>query len=268
MSEVKSPWPGPKGLIPVTDGSAADANVIARRYMDSLLVEMRVIDAVEADLSTEIFGRKFASPIMMPAFSHLNHVGQNGRKPMVEYAEAAAELNVMNWAGMETDETFAEICSTGAASVRIIKPFKDHSLIEEQIEAARKAGAIAVGVDIDHVFGKNGKYDVVDGLELGPVTLADLQHYASLAGDLPFVAKGVLSVQDALKCKDAGCAGVFVSHHHGRLAYGIPPLAVLPEIKEALALYDIPVKILIAPVCSALVLIGVHLVEGVLNGNV
>ena len=52
MSEVKSPWPGPKGLIPVTSGKAEDANVHNRNYLDSILVEMRVIDSVEPDLST------------------------------------------------------------------------------------------------------------------------------------------------------------------------------------------------------------------------
>lgn len=51
MSEIKSPWPGPKGLIPVTSGKAEDANVHNRNYLDSILVEMRVIDSVEPDLS-------------------------------------------------------------------------------------------------------------------------------------------------------------------------------------------------------------------------
>ena len=68
MSEIKSPWTGPKGLIPVTSGKADDANVYNRAYLDSIHVEMRVIDAVLPDLGCEIFGEKFSSPIMMPAF--------------------------------------------------------------------------------------------------------------------------------------------------------------------------------------------------------
>ena len=36
MSEEK--WPGPKGLIPVTDGREDDANVHNRRYLDHMLV--------------------------------------------------------------------------------------------------------------------------------------------------------------------------------------------------------------------------------------
>ena len=232
-NKKNSPWPGPEGLIPVTSGKADDANVINRRYLDSLLVEMRVIDSVKPSLTTRIFGREFSSPIMMPAFSHLNKVGKNGRKPMEEYALAAKQLRLLNWVGMEPDEEYADIAAVDAPTVRIIKPFADHDIILEQIDFAVKHGAIAVGVDIDHIANKDGGYDVVDGHPLGPVMLADLKDYVK-AARVPFVAKGVLSVNDALKARDAGCRAVLVSHHHGRIPFGIPPTAVLPRIKDAL----------------------------------
>lgn len=232
-NKKNNPWPGPEGLIPVTSGKADDANVINRRYLDSLLVEMRVIDSVKPCLTTRIFGREFSSPIMMPAFSHLNKVGKNGRKPMEEYALAAKQLGLLNWVGMEPDEEYAGIAAVDAPTVRIIKPFADHDIILEQIDFAVKHGAIAVGVDIDHIANKDGGYDVVDGHPLGPVMLADLKDYVK-AARVPFVAKGVLSVNDALKARDAGCRAVLVSHHHGRIPFGIPPTAVLPRIKDAL----------------------------------
>ena len=94
---VKSPWPGPVGMIPVTSGKADDANVFNRNYLDSIHVEMRVIDAIEPSLKTVIFGEEFDSPIMMPAFSHLNKVLKDGKKPMLEYARAAKKLNTVNW---------------------------------------------------------------------------------------------------------------------------------------------------------------------------
>lgn len=230
MEERK--WPGPKGMIPEPERNAADANMHNRRYLDQLLVNMRVIDAVEADLKMELFGKTFSSPIMMPAFSHLNKVGITGRTPMQEYAIAAKEMNLVNWVGMEPDDEYAAIAQQGAETVRIIKPFKDHDEILKQIAFAKQYGALAVGVDIDHVFGKNGKYDVVDGIELGPVMFEDLCEYVKAAGSTPFVAKGVLSVSDAEKCERAGCAGIFVSHHHGRLPFGIPPVVALQEIIE------------------------------------
>ena len=233
MEEKK--WPGPKGMIPEPERNAADANMHNRRYLDELLVEMRVIDALEPDLTLQLFGKTFASPIMMPAFSHLNKVGITGRTPMQEYAAAAEEMNLVNWVGMEPDEEYASIAAEGACTVRIIKPFMDHDEIFRQIAFAKEHGALAVGVDIDHVFGKNGKYAVVDGIPLGPVTTDDLAAYVKAAGDTQFVAKGVLSVTDAVKCEKAGCAGIFVSHHHGRLPFGIPPVMALQEIRKALS---------------------------------
>ena len=53
------------------------------------------------------------------------------------------------------------------------------------------------------------------------------------ASKVPFIVKGVLSVADALKCAEAGVAGIVVSHHHGIMNYAVPPLQILPKIVEA-----------------------------------
>lgn len=233
--EETSPWPGPKGMIPVTSGKADDANVHNRIFLDNILVEMRVIDSVEPDLTTTIFGKKYASPLMPAAISHLNKVlSDKTRKPMQEKAEAARNLDLLNWIGMETNQEYGEIVAQGGDTIRIIKPFADHSRISDEIKFAEEKGAIAVGIDIDHIAGKNGKYDVVDGIPLGAITMQNLKDYAE-STKLPFIAKGVLSVSDALKARQAGCQAIVVSHHHGRVPFGIPPLSVLPEIKKALA---------------------------------
>ena len=80
--EATSPWPGPKGMIPVTSGKADDANVHNRVFLDNILVEMRVIDYVEPDLTTTILCRKYSSPLMPDAVSHLNKVlSDKTRKP-------------------------------------------------------------------------------------------------------------------------------------------------------------------------------------------
>lgn len=242
MEETKNIWPGKPGVIPVTSGKADDANVYNRAFLDNIHVEMRVIDSTEVDTATEIFGKKYASPIMTPAFSHLNKVLENGRTPMEEYSLAAKEMNCLNWVGMEDDEAYRSITSHNPDTVRIIKPFADKEKIISEINFAIECASTAVGVDIDHVPGTDGKYDVVDGFPMGAVSFEDLKEYVSLS-KLPFVAKGVLSVQDALKARDAGCAGIVVSHHHGRLPFAIAPLEILPKIKEAVG--SSPMKIFV-----------------------
>ena len=232
--EVASPWPGPKGMIPVTSGQADDANLHNRAYLDSILVEMRIIDAVKPNLTTEIFGKKYSSPLTLAALSHLNKVlPDKSRKPMQEKVAAAKKMDVLNWIGMESDEDYREMVKDAGDTIRIVKPFADHERIIKELQLAEKLGAVAVGMDIDHVPGENGDYDVVDGLPLGALTFADLRRYVK-ATKLPFVAKGILSVRDATKARDAGASAIVVSHHHGRIPFGVPPLKILPEIKKAL----------------------------------
>lgn len=70
---------------------------------------------------------------------------------------------------MEPNEEYAEISAVGVNTARIIKTFADHSIIIDQIKFAKEHGAVAVGIDIDHVAGTDDKYDVVDGIPMGPV---------------------------------------------------------------------------------------------------
>ncbi len=125
---------------------------------------------------------------------------------MQEKAKAAKDLHVLNWIGMESDQEYGEIVEAGEISenIRIIRPFADHDRILKEIKFAEEHDALAVGIDIDHVPGSNGKYDVVDGIPLGPITEEDLKQYAA-STELPFIAKGVLSVKGAMKAADAGC---------------------------------------------------------------
>ena len=211
----------------------SDASVITRNYLDSILIEERIINAESCRLEAKLFGRTFSSPILLPAFSSLFHLQSNFPNGMLELASAALELNTANFVGMMENEEFLSLVNTGAQTVRIVKPYADREKSLDQLRFAEENGAIAVGMDIDHVFGKEGGYDVVDGIPMGPVSLERLKEAVAATG-LPFVAKGVLSVRDALACAEAGVSAILVSHHHGRIPFAIPPLMVLPKIAEAL----------------------------------
>ena len=218
---------------------SSDANEITARYMDSILIEQRLIDSVKADIETEIFGEKFSMPVLTPAFSHLKEF--NGRKKtgLEEYSIAAKETNILNFVGMMENEQFSKIIATGAKTIRIVKPYADHGKVKDQMQFAEEAGAFGIGMDIDHIFGVTG-YDIVIGEEMTYQTSEMLRSYVE-STDLPFVVKGVLSVEDAMKCEDIGAKGIIVSHHHGRLPYAMPPLMILPKIREALSGKDIKI---------------------------
>jgi hypothetical protein len=113
---------------------------------------------------------------------------------------------------MEPDEEFLDILAVGAKTIRIIKPFADKEEIERQIRFSGHAGAFAVGVDIDHSIGSDWRFDVVDGIAMGPISERDLKGFVELAHEyhMPFVAKGVLSATDAAVCEKAGADAVSV----------------------------------------------------------
>lgn len=206
-----------------------DSNQITRDYFDSLLLESRYIDSDLPSLDFELFGEKFKTPIMTAALSHLHKICDNA---MVEIAKGACNAGAVHWVGMGEPEEMEEIFAA-AKTVRIIKPHADNNDVLWRIDHAIKHGAFAVGMDIDHAFSWDGKYDNVLGLAMKPKSLDEIKMFVKAAGDTPFIVKGVLSISDAEKCAEAGVAGIVVSHHHGIMNYAVPPLQILPDIKKA-----------------------------------
>lgn len=208
---------------------SSNSDTITRDFFDSLLLEPRYIDSDLPSTKLELYGRTFDTPVMTAALSHLGNTAENG---MVIYAQAAAKCNAVHWVGMGEDKELEEITSTGAATIKIIKPHADNKEVFRKIEHAKKAGCFAVGMDIDHAFNGNGGYDNVLGLPMKPKTTEELTDFVQAAGDTPFILKGVLSTKDAEKCLKAGCKGIQLSHHHGIMSYAVPPLMMLPEILQ------------------------------------
>ncbi|MCL2068803.1 MAG: alpha-hydroxy-acid oxidizing protein [Oscillospiraceae bacterium] len=209
---------------------AGDSNLITRSYFDSLLIELRHFDSVLPDTSLKLYGESFDTPVMMAALSHLDKHRGDG---MAEMARGAKAANAVMWAGMGSEAELERITATGAKTIKIVKPSVDNNEILRNIAHAERCGCIAVGMDIDHAFGRNGRYDVVFGEHMSGKTFAEVKEFVS-ATKLPFIIKGVLSVQDAQKCIEAGVRGIVVSHHHGTIDFAVPPLMILPDIVKAI----------------------------------
>ena len=217
----------------------SDANIITAKYMDSILIKERLIDSVVADTKTEFFGEIFDMPVFTPAFSHLGKYNGRELTGLEEYSVAAKNKNILNFVGMMENDMFSKIVATGAKTVRIIKPYADNGKVRDQMQYAESIGAFGIGMDIDHIFGTTG-LDIVIGEQMAVQTTDMLASYIE-SSKLPFVVKGVLSAEDAVKCAEIGAKAIIVSHHHGRLPYAAPPMMVLPEIKEALEGKDIKI---------------------------
>lgn len=214
---------------------SSNPDTITRDYFDSLLLETRYIGSELPSTKMELFGEEFDTPIMTAALSHLH----NPSDGMAIYGKGAALANAVHWVGMGEDAELESVVTTGARSIKIIKPHADNREVFRKIEHAVKVGCFAVGMDTDHAFNSIGGYDDVFGLPMKSKSVEELSEFVQAAG-VPFIVKGVLSPRDAEKCVKAGCAGLVVSHHHGMVQYSVPPLMVLPEIIKAVG-GDIPV---------------------------
>ncbi|MBO4637821.1 MAG: alpha-hydroxy-acid oxidizing protein [Clostridiales bacterium] len=207
----------------------SDSNKITREYFDSLLLQMRHIDSKPADTGIVLFGQTFDTPIATAALSHLNNTADNG---MANMARGALMAGALCFSGMGETEEIRAMCRTGAKVIKIVKPHADNSVVFAKIREAEDEGAFGTGMDIDHAFGSNGEYDNVMGLPMRSKSLEEMRSFVN-STDLPFIVKGVLSVSDALKCLEIGAAGIIVSHHHGIMSSAVPPLYILPKIREA-----------------------------------
>ena len=107
------------------------------------------------------------------------------------------------------------------------------------MQYAESKGAFGIGMDIDHIFGEEGE-DIVIGEKMAVQTSEMLASYIE-STKLPFFVKGVLSAEDAVKCANLGAKAIIVSHHHGRMPYAMPPMSMLPEIREALIGTDVKI---------------------------
>jgi isopentenyl diphosphate isomerase/L-lactate dehydrogenase-like FMN-dependent dehydrogenase len=209
-------------------GAQGSSQRITREYFDSLLVEMRAIDAVEGSTKTVLFGRELSTPVMVAALSHLHEVRPNG---MVETAQGAAAAGTIMWSGIGPLEELEQLIATGAPVIKIVKPYADTDLVLEKIEHAEKAGALAVGMDTDYGFGRMNSPYSARGVSVSPKTLGDLKSFVK-ATTLPFIIKGVLSERDAAKALEAGAGGIVISHHNGVFDYAVPPVRILPRIQK------------------------------------
>ena len=203
------------------------SDVITRAYIDSLLVEVRHLDAVMPSTEMTLFGKTFATPVATAALSHMANQYPDG---MTAMADGANQAGALVFSGMGPKDELERMVATGAQVIKIIKPYADRESVYDKISHAEEVGCLAVGIDTDHAFSRGG-YDVIESMKMFPLSSKELADMVK-ATKLPFFIKGVLSRKEARKCLDCGVKGMVVSHHNGRIDTAVPPLMVLPEIAE------------------------------------
>jgi len=201
-----------------------DSIQIARDYLDTLLVESRIVGARRPSSRFSFLGEEFETPIMTAALSHVD---------LVAMAQGAALAGAPVSIGMGENEEMGRVLATGAKVMKIIKPYADPEAIFSRLAYAKEHGAMAVGMDVEHAVNvEDAENSSINGLPMKLPTLEELKRYIDFTS-LPFFIKGAAGPQDALRCLELGCAGIILSHHNGLMRYAVPPVMALQKIRAA-----------------------------------
>lgn len=222
----------------VAEGTALrpgpETNAVGRfnlRYFERFAFKFRIIDSEAASTEITLFNRTFKTPILSGALSGLGDITD---RPLAKVATGVKESGSMMWLGIASPEHVKEVLETGAPTVRIVKPFNDTDTTVKELRDAEAGGAIAVGMDIDFFYGGKRGDRVFAPKAMAPKSVEELKMLAATTR-LPFILKGVLSVEDARKALEIGAGGIVVSNHGGAVIdCAAHPLEVLPEIKQVI----------------------------------
>jgi hypothetical protein len=151
---------------------------------------------------------------------------------MARIAEGIKRAGAMMMLGIGSYRELQQVVDTGVPVVKMVKPFRRTGLIYKKVRDAENRGCVAIGMDIDHFYGRllGDKVDRADAF--GPQSMLELKQVISETS-MPFIIKGVLNCVDAEKALQLGAAAIMVSNH-GPYAFDftIPSMMALPEISE------------------------------------
>lgn len=216
-------------------GSAFRVNLEA---LSRVRLNMRTIHgAGNPDTGLDLFGKKLATPIMAAPMTGTPY-NMGGALTEREFIgmiiTGSREAGTLGFSGDGADPSMYDsgleaIAAEHGHGIAIIKPRAQEAVIE-RIRRAEAAGACAVGMDID---GAGLVTMALKGQPVGPKTKAQLKELIS-STRLPFIIKGIMTVDEAEAAVEAGAAAIIVSNHGGRILDHTPGAAeVLPAIAEA-----------------------------------
>jgi len=227
----KNTVPGP--------GAKGSGTVAVRNYnaWQSIYLNMDTISEEKSvETSVTLFGQKFSYPIFA---APMGAVGEHFTDCLTQadyddqLIKGCMESGIAAFTGDGLhDEYFPDACAAierYGAGVPTIKPWSKDRVFA-RIDIAKKYGVKIISMDID---GSGLPFLKNMNPPSGSKTVAELREFIDYAG-VPFIIKGVMTVDGAKKAMDAGAAGIVVSNHGGRVLDHTPATAwVLPDIAKA-----------------------------------
>ncbi|HHW03275.1 MAG TPA: alpha-hydroxy-acid oxidizing protein [Thermoanaerobacterales bacterium] len=226
------------GEVPGMGGAGTGASFRANvQALADVKVNMRTLhDARNPDISCEIFGRRLSMPILAAPITGSDY-NMGGAVPEAEFIQmvisGSRQAGTIGMCGDGGNPVFyssgiSAIEKEGGHGIAIIKPRENHKVVE-MVKRAQNVGAAAVGMDVD---GAGLVTMALMGQPVGPKNVKELKEIISRA-ELPFILKGIMTVDEAKLAMEAGASAIVVSNHGGRILDYTPGVAeVLPSIAK------------------------------------
>lgn len=224
------------GEVPGMGGTGTGASFRANvQALADVKLNLRTLhDAKSPDISCEIFGRKLSMPILAAPVTGSEY-NMGGAVPEAEFIQmvisGSKQAGTMGMCGDGGNPVFyssglAAIEKEGGHGIAIIKPRENLKVIE-MVKRAQDIGAVAVGMDVD---GAGLVTMALMGQPVGPKNVEELKYIISHI-KLPFILKGIMTVDEAKLAVETGAGAIVVSNHGGRILDYTPGVAeVLPAI--------------------------------------
>lgn len=206
------------------------------RALDEIGFHLKTIHQANRDnVDTRIclLGQDVEIPIAVaPMSAGINDVCENVFLEIGEGSKLAGSVASIGYPN--SIQNIKSIVSTGAPVFHIIKPLKELDRLIDLIKQAEDMNCFAVGIDVDSIMGLRveGGKKLFDEL-CRPLTIEELKIIREQV-KIPFIIKGIMSVEDAQKCLEIGANAIVVSNHAGySLDYSLSSLEVLPKISSS-----------------------------------
>lgn len=207
------------------------------KALNDVKINMRVIhNAKNPSTETELFGKKMSMPIFAAPITAttLNMGGKVLEETYItSVIEGCLDSGIYPMVGdTAIDEclvTNLEILKKyNGQGIVFIKPRKN-SVIIEKMNMSKEANVFAIGVDID---GAGLLTMALHGKDVEPKTVEELREIKKNS-NVPFILKGIMTVEDAKFALEVGMDAIVVSNHGGRVLDQTPGTAeVLPKIAK------------------------------------
>jgi len=225
----------PIGLGGAGKGLSFSANTAA---LDQVRFNMSVVgEHFEPDTRTSFLGIDLDFPVMPASTAGAQKYNDalsetDFCKSVLLGAKEAGTIGLRGDTWFYTPDAHPSLDAMAACDgygIAIFKP-RSQDVLKELIQRAETLGCRAVGVDLD------GAGSTIMARHNQPVfkkSEKDIRELTAFSS-LPFIAKGVMRPDEALKCAGAGAAAVAISNHGGRVLDSTPGTAqVLPRVRNA-----------------------------------